>query len=218
MACCRILVTGFDPFGGEHINPSFEAVKGLPEQVGGAEIVKLQLPTAFEASGRRLEEAIEDYHPDAVVCVGQAGGRAGIAVERVAVNLRDAGIPDNAGVQPVDEPVKADGANAYFSSLPVKAIVGGLREQGIPAEVSYTAGTYVCNSVMYTLLYWIERKYPQMRGGFLHVPYSMEQAANKTAETPGMELIQITRALELAVQITAAHSRVEAGKDLTREK
>lgn len=218
MACGRILVTGFDPFGGERVNPSYEAVKRLPDQIGGAEVVKLELPTAFEASGSRLEEAIEACHPDVVLCVGQAGGRSGIAVERVAVNLRDARIPDNAGVQPGDEPVKADGANAYFSSLPVKAIVNGLTGQGIPAEVSYTAGTYVCNSLMYTLLYWIERKDPRMKGGFLHVPYTMEQAADKSVGTPGMDLSQITRALEVAIQIIIAQSCVEARKDLTRER
>lgn len=197
----KVLVTGFDPFGGEQVNPAYEAVKRLPDEIDGGTIIKLELPTAFDASCIQLKEAIELHRPDVVLCVGQAGGRAKLAVERVAVNLRDARIPDNAGVQPVDEPVRPGGANAYFSNLPVKAIVSGLEAQGIPAYVSYTAGTYVCNSLMYTLLDWIERAYPQMRGGFIHVPYSMEQAAGKPSETPSMDLAQMTRGLALAIHI-----------------
>ena len=140
----------------------------------------------------------------------QAGGRSAITPERVAINLADASIPDNAGDQPVDEPIRKDGAPAYFTSLPVKAMVQKMRAAGIPAALSYTAGSFVCNSLMYTLLYLIDRQYPAMRGGFIHVPYAMEQAVNKPLGTPSMELHQIARGLALAVEAV-----VENERDLT---
>lgn len=196
----KVLVTGFDPFGGEASNPSFEAIKLLPPQICGTEIVAIEIPTVFETSGHALEAAIALNRPNIVICVGQAGGNTAIAVERVAVNLRDASIPDNAGALPVDEPIRAGGPAAYFSTLPVKAIVGALRESGIPAYVSNSAGTYVCNNLMYTLLDLIHCKYPDMQGGFIHVPFSMEQAAMKTSGTASMELTQISRAIGIAIQ------------------
>lgn len=189
----KILVTGFDPFGGETVNPAYEAVKLLPDTIAGAQIIKLQVPTRFTLSGTVLEAAVNEHRPDAVICVGQAGGRSAITPERVAINLADASIPDNAGDQPVDEPIRKDGAPAYFTSLPVKAMVQKMRAAGIPAALSYTAGSFVCNSLMYTLLYLIDRQYPAMRGGFIHVPYAMEQAVNKPLGTPSMELHQIAR-------------------------
>lgn len=184
----KILVTGFDPFGGETVNPAYEAVKLLPDTIAGAQIIKLQVPTRFALSGTVLEAAVNEHRPDAVICVGQAGGRSAITPERVAINLADASIPDNAGDQPVDEPIRKDGAPAYFTSLPVKAMVQKMRAAGIPAALSYTAGSFVCNSLMYTLLYLIDRQYPAMRGGFIHVPYAMEQAVSKPLGTPSMEL------------------------------
>lgn len=197
----KILLTGFEPFNKELINPSCEAVRRLPDRIGGAEIAKAEIPVSFTRSGPVLKEAITACRPDIVLCIGQAGGYAGIAIERIAINLQDASIPDNDGVQPQDQPVAADGPAAYFSSLPVKEIVAGLQADGIPAFLSNSAGTYVCNHLMYTLLHLIHHESRPMQGGFIHVPYSMEQAAAKTPVPPSMELSQITRALERVVRI-----------------
>lgn len=199
----KLLITGFDPFGGETVNPAFEAVKLLPDTIAGAQIIKLPIPTQFIRSGEVLEAAINEYKPDAVICVGQAGGRSAITPERVAINLMDGSIPDNAGYQPVDEIIREDSESAYFTSLPVKAMVQKMRASGIPAALSYTAGTYVCNYLMYTLLYLIDKQYPAMRGGFIHVPYAMEQVVNKPLGTPSMDLHQIARGLEVAVETVA---------------
>ena len=200
----KILITGFDPFGGETVNPAYEAVKLLPDTIAGAEIIKLEVPTRFHRAGAVLEDAMQWHKPDAVICVGQAGGRAAITPEKVAINLMDGRIPDNAGYQPVDVPIWEDGETAYFTSLPVKAMVQRMRDAGIPAAVSYTAGTYVCNYLLYTLLYLIDKKYPNVRGGFIHVPYAMEQVINKPLGTPSMDLRQIARGLETAVEAVAA--------------
>ena len=196
----KILITGFDPFGGETVNPAYEAVKLLPDTIAGAEIIKLEVPTRFHRAGAVLEDAMQRHKPDVVICVGQAGGRAVITPEKVAINLMDGRIPDNAGYQPVDVPIQEDGETAYFTSLPVKAMVQRMRDAGIPAAVSYTAGTYVCNYLLYTLLYLIDKKYPHVRGGFIHVPYAMEQVINKPLGTPSMDLRQIARGLETAVE------------------
>lgn len=200
----KILITGFDPFGGETVNPAYEAVKLLPDTIAGAEIIKLEVPTRFHRAGAVLEDAMQRHKPDAVICVGQAGGRAAITPEKVAINLMDGRIPDNAGYQPVDVPIREDGETAYFASLPVKAMMQRMRDAGIPAAVSYTAGTYVCNYLLYTLLYLIDKKYPNVRGGFIHVPYAMEQVVNKPLGTPSMDLRQIARGLETAVEAVAA--------------
>ena len=200
----KILLTGFDPFDREKVNPAFEAVKLLPGTIAGAQIVKLEVPTQFVRAGEVLEAAMAEHKPDVVICVGQAGGRAAITPEKVAINLMDGRIPDNAGYQPVDVPIRADGPAAYFATLPVKAMVQRMRDAGIPAAVSYTAGTYVCNYLLYTLLYLIDKKYPNVRGGFIHVPYAMEQVINKPLGTPSMDLRQIARGLETAVEAVAA--------------
>ena len=200
----KILITGFDPFGGETVNPAYEAVKLLPDTIAGAEIIKLEVPTRFHRAGAVLEDAMQRHKLDAVICVGQAGGRAAITPEKVAINLMDGRIPDNAGYQPVDVPIWEDGETAYFTSLPVKAMVQRMRDAGIPAAVSYTAGTYVCNYLLYTLLYLIDKKYPNVRGGFIHVPYAMEQVINKPLGTPSMDLHQIARGPETAVEAVAA--------------
>ena len=200
----KILITGFDSFGGETVNPAYEAVKLLPDTIAGAEIIKLEVPTRFHRAGAVLEDAMQRHKPDAVICVGQAGGRAAITPEKVAINLMDGRIPDNAGYQPVDVPIREDGETAYFASLPVKAMMQRMRDAGIPAAVSYTAGTYVCNYLLYTLLYLIDKKYPNVRGGFIHVPYAMEQVINKPLGTPSMDLRQIARGLETAVEAVAA--------------
>lgn len=196
----RCLITGFEPFGGEKINPAYEAVKMLPDRMGDIEVLKLELPTVFQKAADRLKSVIREQRPDFVISVGQAGGSGAIAVEKVAINLIDARIADNEGLQPLDVKIKEDGENAYFSTLPVKAIVSKIREAGIPAILSYTAGTYVCNELMYQLLYMLDREFTDIRGGFIHVPYATSQAVGKTGIVPSMALADISRALELAVE------------------
>ncbi len=196
----KVLVTGFDPFGGEKINPALEAVKMLPSEIAGAQIVKLEIPTVFEKSGRTLEEGIERHKPDIVICVGQAGGRSVMSVEKVAINLAEARIADNEGNQPTDKKIKPDGENAYFASIPVKAMVTNMRKHGIPANISYTAGTFVCNDIMYTLLYLIDKKYPHIRGGFIHVPFIPEQVVAKPDGTPSMAPEMIAEGLKHSIE------------------
>ncbi len=197
----KILVTGFDPFGGETVNPSWEAVKRLPHRMGDREIIKVQLPTVFGKAGRLLTEAIETHRPDRVLCIGQAGGRSSITPERVAINLRDASIPDNAGQNPADEPIDPTGESAYFATLPIKEMVSKLRETGIPSSVSNTAGTYVCNETLYTALKLQKERFPAMNCGFIHVPYTTAQTVGKPADTPAMEMDDIVRGLEILLPI-----------------
>ena len=199
----KILVTGFDPFGGETVNPAYEAVKLLPDTIGGAQIFKLEIPTVFSLSGPAVEEGIKKYQPDVVLCVGQAGGRASISVEKVAINFVDARIPDNNGEQPLDEPLQADGPAAYFSTLPVKSMVQHVKDAGLPCYLSFTAGTYVCNSIMYNVLYMCEKRYPGIRAGFIHVPYACGQGINKANTTPSMPLETIAKSLEYAIEAIA---------------
>lgn len=196
----KILITGFNPFGGEAVNPAYEAVKLLPDNIAGADIVKLEIPTEFERSMELLEETIGRERPDAVISIGQAGGRAEITPERVAINLADARIPDNAGNQPVDEPLIADGPAAYFATLPLKEMVKNVQDSGIPCRISYSAGTYVCNSVMYRVLHLAEVSGMGFCAGFIHVPYATQQTVTKPAGTPGMALTDIARGLEAAVE------------------
>lgn len=197
----KVLITGFDPFGGEKINPAFEAVKRLDNTINGVEIIKKEIPTVFKKSIKLLEELIELENPDIVICVGQAGGRFDITVERVAINIDDARIKDNEDNQPIDEKIFNNGENAYFSKLPFKAIVQKIRESGIPASVSNTAGTFVCNHIMYGLLYLINKKYPNIRGGFIHVPFLPEQVVSK-GNLPSMSIENITKALQVAIETT----------------
>lgn len=207
----KILVTGFDPFGGESVNPAYEAVKLLPNVIGGAEIFKLEIPTVFSLSGQAVEEGIRKYQPDVVICVGQAGGRASISVEKVAINFVDARIPDNNGEQPLDEPLQADGPAAYFATLPVKAMVQHVKEAGLPCYLSFTAGTYVCNSIMYNVLYMCEKRYPGIRAGFIHVPYACGQVIDKANTTPSMPLETIAKSLEYAIEAVAI-DRADGGE------
>jgi pyroglutamyl-peptidase len=195
----KVLITGFDPFGGEKINPAWEAVRALPDNIDGIEVVKLQIPTVFKKSAKKLFENIDSVKPDVVICVGQAGGRYEFSVERVAINVDDGRIPDNDGYQPVDSPVFEDGENAYFSTLPIKAIVEEVKKAGIPAAVSNTAGTYVCNHIMYSLLYYLNKNNLNIKGGFIHVPFIPEQVVEKK-NTPYMELTRITKALEISIK------------------
>lgn len=199
----KILFTGFDPFGGEKTNPAKEAIFRLPDMIGNTEIIKLELPTVFGRAGEILESAIEQYRPDTVVCVGQAGGRSTITHEAIAINIMSATIPDNEGQLKNHEYITDNGNEAYFSTLPILEIKERLNECGIPSTISYHAGTFVCNYVMYTLLRLINTKYPNMRGGFVHVPYSTEQAKEKTTPVPSMEIETMTHALELIAETIA---------------
>ena len=196
----KLLITAFEPFGGEAVNPALLAVERLPDQIGPVELVKLTVPVEFGRSAAAVCAAVDAHKPDAVLCVGQAGGRAAITPERVAINCDDAPIPDNAGAQPVDLPVAADGPAAYFATLPVKAMTAAIRAEGLPAALSNTAGTYVCNHLMYGVLHHLAQTAPTVRGGFLHVPYTTEQAAGKAAGTPSLPLQDIVRGLAAAVE------------------
>ncbi|ADO76535.1 pyroglutamyl-peptidase I [Halanaerobium praevalens] len=206
----KVLVTAFDPFGGEAINPAFEAVKILEDQIAGAEIIKKEIPTVFEKSIEALEKYIEAEKPDITICVGQAGGRYKLSVERVAINVDDARIEDNEGNQPIDTKIFAEGANAYFAELPIKAMVKEVTDHKLPAEVSNTAGTFVCNHLMYGLLYLIDKKYPEMKGGFIHVPFIPEQVIDKK-EKASMSLANIKEALTYALK-----GAVENDEDITK--
>ena len=200
----KLLLTGFTPFDGEKINPALEAVKRLPNEIAGLEIVKLEVPTVFGESVRLVQEAIEREQPDFVLSVGQAGGRAEITPERVAINVDDARIPDNVGQQPIDIPIFADGENAYFATLPVKAMTDAIRNAGLPSALSNTAGTYVCNHLMYGVLHHLHQNHKSIKAGFIHVPYIPEQTADKPG-VPFMPLDDIVRALEAAIAAIPAH-------------
>lgn len=194
----KILVTGFDPFGGDKINPAIEAVKRLPEEINGVEIIKLEIPTIFNKSAKVVKEAIEKYHPDYVLNVGQAGGRSALTPERVAININDGRIPDNDGYQPLGEPIHEDGETAYFTQLPIKTMVKAIRAAGIPAEVSNTAGTYVCNHIMYQVQYMRDKEFPDLKAGFIHIPFLPEQVVNRP-NTPSMSLNDIVSGLTAAL-------------------
>ena len=195
----KILVTGFDPFGGEPINPAIESVKRLPDNIEGAEIIKLEIPTVRGKSLEKIEKAIQEHNPDIILSVGQAGGRFDITVERVGINMDDFRIPDNEGNQVIDEPVFSDGDNAYFVKLPVKAMVQNIQKNKIPASVSYTAGTFVCNHVLYGVLYLVEKKYKGKKSGFIHIPFLPEQVVDKR-NMPSMELNTIVTGLTAAIE------------------
>lgn len=191
----KLLITGFDPFGGETVNPSWEAVRLLPERIGEYDLTKLQIPTEFSRASEAVLMAAEALQPDAILCVGQAGGRAGITPEVVGINLREARIPDNGGAQPVNEPVVKNGPAAYFATLPVREMVKALSDRGIPASLSYSAGAFVCNDVLYSVLH----RYSGTRtlAGFIHVPFLPEQAKEGVAS---MALETIAEALEIAIE------------------
>lgn len=196
----HILVTGFEPFGGETVNPSWEVVKQLEGMtIDDCRVVTRQLPCVFGESLTVLNSAIDELNPTVVVAVGQAGGRVDITIERVGINVDDARIPDNRGQQPIDVAIVPDGPAAWFSSLPIKAMVAAMREKGIPASVSQTAGTFVCNHVMYGLLHKI-RERTNVKGGFIHIPYLPEQAAAH-AGAPSMAAQTVKDALEIALTV-----------------
>lgn len=195
----KILVTGFDPFGGEPINPAIESVKRLPDNIAGAEIIKLEIPTVRKKSLEKIEKAINEHNPDVILSIGQAGGRFDISIERVGINLDDFRIPDNEGNQIIDEPIFPDGENSYFVKLPVKAMVQNVQKNNIPASVSYTAGTFVCNHVLYGVMYLIEKKYKGKKSGFIHIPFLPQQVVDKK-NMPSMELDTIVKGLTAAIE------------------
>jgi pyroglutamyl-peptidase len=190
-----ILVTGFEPFGGEATNPSWQAVSALPDSIGGAHVHKLEVPVVFGASGDVVVEAMRDLDPTVVLLVGQAAGRAGLTVERVAINVADATATDNAGVAPSDAPLVEGGPAAYLATIPLKACVASARAAGVPASVSNSAGTYVCNQLMYRALH--EQATQGKAGamaGFVHVPLSCAQALDKSA-VPSLPVPAMTEGL-----------------------
>lgn len=195
----KILVTGFDPFGGEKINPAIESVKKLPDTIAGAEIIKLEIPTVIGKSVDKIKAKIEEVHPDVVLSIGQAGGRPDITVERVGINCDDCRIKDNEGNQPIDEKVAEDGPAAYFSTLPIKAMVKNIQDGGVPASVSNTAGTFICNHVLYGVAHIRATKHPEMRTGFIHIPFLPEQVVDKK-NMPSMALETIVKGLTLAIE------------------
>lgn len=198
----KVLLTGFDPFGGESVNPALEAVKRLEGHTIAGHVVEIQeVPTVFDKCIEQMNDVIERANPNIVMAVGQAGGRAHLSIERVAININDARIPDNDGYQPIDTPIAADGPAAYWSTLPIKAIVKELRVKGIPASVSQTAGTFVCNHIFYGLMHHLASTGTAIRGGFIHIPFLPEQAADHPGE-PSMALDTIVEGLRTAIQAT----------------
>lgn len=201
----KILVTGFMPFGGETVNPAYEAVKLLPDEICGAKIVKAEIPVVYKKGPATVETAIEAENPHMVLCVGQAGGRARITPEFVGINYANFRIPDNEGNQPLATKLEPEGPDAYFATLPVQAMVDACQKAGIPAAVSYTAGTYCCNEVLYSLLHALSERHPGVRGGFVHVPYLDTQAAANATETPSMALPIIAKGLEAMIGAMVTH-------------
>lgn len=190
----KLLITGFDPFGGESINPAWEAVRLLPDVIRDFELVKLEIPTVFGAAAQVVIDKAEEIHPDAIISVGQAGGRAAVTPEMVGINLRYASIPDNMGALPCDIPIAEGGPAAYFSTLPVRAMAKAICDAGLPGAVSYSAGSFVCNDVLYSLLHHFDEA--AVRAGFIHVPFLPEQTVDK----PSLPLEQTAAALRVAIE------------------
>lgn len=191
----KLLITGFDPFGGDAINPSWEAVRLLPDVIGGYEVTKMEIPTVFEAGAQKVLDKAAEIAPDVIICVGQAGGRMAVTPEVIGINLREARIADNAGNQPTNVSVVLGGPAAYFATVPVRDMVKAIGELDIPASLSYSAGAFVCNDVLYTLLNRYDGTGTLI--GFIHVPYLPEQAGEKFFSLP---LEKIRDALEAAVK------------------
>ncbi len=201
----KALVTGFEPFDKDTINPSGEAVKLLKKRIGGVVVHTAELPCSFARSAGLLRAEIEKVRPDIVLCTGLAGGRAELCLERVAINVQDARIRDNDGKQPIDKPVVKDGPVAHFATLPIKACVADMRKAGLPAAVSNTAGTFVCNHIFYALMDIAAGHPIPMKGGFLHVPYAPQQVARLGA-APSMAIEDIARGIEIIIAVSAARS------------
>ena len=201
----KILVTGFDPFGGEKINPAIESVKRLPDEIKGNKIIKLEISTVAYKSLDQIKSAMVKENPDVVLCVGQAGGRFDITVEKIGVNLNDFRIKDNEGNQFVDTPIYEDGPAAYFSTLPVKAMVKKMQDNNVPASVSYTAGTFICNHVLYGVSYMAEHEFKNIKSGFIHIPFLTEQVVDKR-NMPSMEINTLVKGLTCAIEAIIENS------------
>lgn len=201
----KILVTGFEPFEGAAINPALEAVRRLPDTIAGASIVRAELPVVFGKDIEVLRAAVAEHEPDVTLCIGQAGGRTHITPEFVGINYAHARIPDNEGNQPLAQPIVEGGPDAYFTTLPVHAMVEKMRAAGIPAEVSYTAGTFCCNEMLYAVLHLCATEYPAMRGGFIHVPYATEQAAPLAEGTASLPIETMVAGLTCAIEAIVEH-------------
>ena len=214
----KILVTGFDPFGGEKINPALETIKRLPDTILGAQIIKLEIPTVVGKSLAKITESVEKENPDVVLSIGQAGGRSEITVERVGINIDDCRIPDNEGNQPIDEPVIKGGPAAYFVTVPIKAIVENIKAHNIPASISNTAGTFICNHVCYGVAHLAAARTAAgkpMKSGFIHIPFLPEQVIGKPALTPSMSLETIVSGITHALEAIVKHGsdiKVSGGK------
>ncbi|GLB47564.1 pyrrolidone-carboxylate peptidase [Philodulcilactobacillus myokoensis] len=205
----KILVTGFNPFGNEKINPASEVAKRLPDQIGKNKIMKLQIPTEFNHSAEVVKKQILKSQPDYVLNIGLAGGRRGITPELMAINLNDSRIRDNAGYQPLNEPIQKDGQNAYFTELPIRAIVKSIRDLGFPSRISTTAGTYVCNHIMYQVQYMIDKEFHHLKAGFIHIPFLPQQVSNQTA--PSMTLDGAVQSITAAIKTII---KMDGKKDL----
>jgi pyroglutamyl-peptidase len=199
-----VLVTGFDAFCGETINPSWQVCEHLPAEIDGVRVVTRRVPCEFRRAIEVVAEAIERERPSIVICVGQAGGRAHLSVERVAINVDDARIGDNGGNRPIDEPIAVTGPAAYFATLPIKAMVHAMRAAGVPAEVSNSAGTFVCNHVMYGVLHFLANTKGKTRAGFIHVPYSEDQVLDKPA-IAAMSVATMAKGIEAAIAAAVTH-------------
>lgn len=200
----KILVTAFDPFGNEPINPALESVKLLPKTIEHATIEWLEVPTVFHKCVAVVKAKIQSFQPDVVLCIGQAGGRFGLTPERVAINQDDARIPDNEGNQPIDTVIQPNGQPAYFTTLPIKAMVQAIQQIGLQASVSNTAGTFVCNHLMYQVLYLVDTEFKHIKAGFMHIPFMSEQVVNKP-NMPAMALNDITRGIVAALHAIVTH-------------
>ena len=192
-----ILITAFEPFQQETVNATMEALSLLPDSVCGHTLIKRTIPVVFGKAVEAVTALVDDLRPEAVICLGQASGRADVTPERVAINVMDARIPDNAGEQPVDAPIREDGPAAYFSTLPVKAMVQAMKEAGVPASLSNTAGTFVCNDLMYGLLDHLARTGRNIPAGFIHIPATPAQAVERP--TPSLAPETVAKGLAAAI-------------------
>lgn len=195
----KILVTGFEPFDGQKINPSLEIIDRLKNSYDHVLIHKLKVPTAFNDSIKCVCSTIDEINPDVVFMLGQAGGRKEISIERIAINIDDASIPDNRGIKPLDSIINQNGKNAYFSTLPIKKMVEKLKINNLPAGISNSAGTYVCNHLMYGVLYHLETQKKKIKAGFIHVPFIHEQVQNK--DNFSMSLNDLVYGVELLIDV-----------------
>ncbi|NLY09621.1 MAG: pyroglutamyl-peptidase I [Tissierellia bacterium] len=196
----KILLTAFDPFGQETVNPALEAIKNVSSTINGAEIIKLEVPTVFSKAAELIFDKIEEINPDMILSIGQAGNSTSVDVEFVAINYAYAKLADNDGNMPTGEKLYPDGPDAFFSTLPVESMVDNIKSKGIPSNVSFTAGTFVCNDIMYRTLYYLDKHNKNIKSGFIHVPFSTGQVVNKPSGTASMNLDDISRAIEFAIE------------------